>query len=70
MNDIQIRRLISEIMIEWNMENHAYELMIRANLLKIFVGILRYWRKNEIDIKTSDFSDIMKKALKIYCREL
>lgn len=63
LEDIQIRMLVSEIMVEWNMENPAYELIIRANLLKIFAGIFRYWNKNNISVPVTELNSTTKNAL-------
>ena len=63
-----IRRLMSEIMLEWNMENPAYELIIRADILKIFAAIFRYWNKNNYSLPVAEFNDTIKKAL-VYISE-
>lgn len=61
--DIQTHQLISEIISEWYAESPAYELIIRANLLKIFAGIFRYWNRNNISLPVTDYSDAIKQAL-------
>ncbi len=42
-----IPKLLEDIMSEWNDKSVAYELMIRANILRIFVNIFRLWNNTE-----------------------
>lgn len=63
-----IGKLCVEILEEWNKKDYAYELVIRANILKIFSWILRYWKKNGIMNMDRNLPDTIKKAI-IYITE-
>lgn len=58
-----IEGLLFEIMNEWQMQSPAYELVIRANLLKLFSGIIRYWHENNILSNEIKITDTLKAAL-------
>ena len=55
--------LVSEIMDEWNTKRPAFELVIRANILKIFTGIFRYWHQSNVLSETTQITDTLKTAL-------
>lgn len=57
-----------EIMNEWKTQKPAYELIIRANILKLFAGIIRYLHENNIISNEIKITDTLKKAL-IYIEE-
>ncbi len=63
-----IGKLCIEIIEEWKNKDYAYELAIRANILKIFSWILRYWKKNGIMNMDRNLPDTIKKAI-IYISE-
>lgn len=44
---INMKDLFINIMEEWNTKEPGYELIIRANILRLWAGIFRYWNKNE-----------------------
>ena len=58
-----IGKLCIEIIEEWKQMDYAYELVIRANILKIFSWILRYWKKNGITNMDKNLPDTIKKAI-------
>ncbi|MGN0556545.1 MAG: AraC family transcriptional regulator [Acutalibacteraceae bacterium] len=49
--DSCVRALVSEIMDEWYTKYYGYELLIRSNILKLFLWVLRYWNNHGL-IKT------------------
>lgn len=64
-NDLKeaaIRENISEIVTEYYREGTAYELIIRANLLRIFAWIFRFWERND-NMPVMTYSEPVKKAL-------
>lgn len=63
LKNLDIRRLTLEIMDEWNQKNSAYELAIRANILKIFAGIYRYWNDQNVYHSKAVMTESMKMAL-------
>ncbi len=60
---VDVQELIVEIMKEWEKKDNAYELVIRANILKIFSGIFRYWNESQVLQSETEMSDSMKEAL-------
>ena len=62
------KELCIEIIEAWEKEEYAYELIIRANILKLFAGILKNLKEKEIYVSTSNISPDIKKAL-IYITE-
>ena len=58
-----IKGLLYEIMNEWDTQGPAYELVIRANLLKLFSGMIRYWHENNIMYNEVKITDTLKNAL-------
>lgn len=44
---MNMKDLFINIMEEWNTKEPGYELIIRANILRLWAGIFRYWNKNE-----------------------
>ena len=49
---------IKHVMNEWQTRDYGFELAMRADILKIFLWILRYWHKNNMDaISQFDYSD-------------
>ena len=63
LEDIDIASLVNEIMIEWEEKKTASELVIRANIFKIFTHVIRIWEKNNLINFTSKPSEAMQKAL-------
>ena len=63
-----VHALSCEILDEWNRHSPAYELIIRANILRIFSGIFRYWDKENGFKTESIMTESIKKAL-IYITE-
>ncbi len=61
--ETEIGSLTTEIMREWEEKDTAHELIIRANILKIFAAIFRYWSKNDLAVMNTQPTDTMKKAL-------
>ncbi len=59
----KIQSLTKEIMREWEKKGTAYELVIRADILKIFAAVFRYWCKNDLTIPHVQATETMKKAL-------
>ena len=62
-DEIDIQSLCLEILDEWNRRRPAFELSIRANILKIFMGIFRYWEKETLYHTESVMTENIKKAL-------
>ena len=53
-----IHDIMTEIMSEWINADYGYELAIRADILKIFLWVLRYWRENNLaSMDMFDYSD-------------
>jgi len=53
-----IHDIIIHIMNEWNNKEYGYELSIRADILKVFLWVLRYWHKHELNaLSQFDYSD-------------
>ena len=63
---ISMKELFVNIMEEWNTKEPGYELIIRANILRLLAGIFRYWNKNENNNIT--ITDTIKTAL-LYIEE-
>lgn len=64
LRSIDVHSLVLEIMDEWQSKGPAFELIIRANILKIFTGIFRYWHNVNILPGETGITDTLKKALK------
>ena len=63
LQNIDAGGLVSEIMNEWDTKGPAFELVIRANILKIFTGIFRYWHQCNVFSDTTQITDTLKTAL-------
>lgn len=61
--DIDVQSTMLEIMDEWTAMKPAYELVIRANILKLFSSIIRYWNANNITSHEAVINDTIKSAL-------
>jgi AraC-like DNA-binding protein len=68
LGDADVKGLTEEIMSEWDSGSTAKELIIRANIMKIFTLILRLWEKDSLFSFDSKPSDTMQKAL-VYISE-
>ena len=66
--NIDIHKLCSEILEEWDGHRPAFELSIRANILKIFTGIFRYWDKEHLFHSDAVITEPIRQAL-IYISE-
>lgn len=64
LHSTDVRNLVLEIMDEWQSKGPAFELVIRANILKIFTGIFRYWHSENILPNENAITDTVKTALK------
>lgn len=62
------KKLSVEIMEAWENEEYAHELIIRANILKLFAGVLKNLKKEDIYTSASHIGPEIKKAL-IYITE-
>jgi len=60
---INIEELVDEIVFEWDNNRTAHELIIRANIFKIFAAIIRLWEKEKLFKFDPRPSDAMQKAL-------
>lgn len=60
---VDVHSLCVEILDEWCSRRPAFELSIRANILKIFMGIFRYWEKEKLFHAESVMTEPIKKAL-------
>ena len=60
---IDIDTLVKEITEEWDNKGTAHELIIRANIFKIFASIIRLWDKYNVFKFDPRPSDAMQKAL-------
>ena len=63
LEDIDVYSLCDEIMDEWNRKDTAFELSIRANILKIFAAIFRHWDKQNVFHSEAVLTEPIKKAL-------
>ena len=63
LQNTDINDLITEIMEEWDEKSTAYELVIRANILKLFSGIFRYWHQSTLLPATGQITETLKNAL-------
>ena len=68
LENTDVHSLSCEILDEWNNHSPAYELIIRANILRIFSGIFRYWDKDNEFKTEAMMTESIKKAL-IYITE-
>lgn len=58
LSDKYIHDTVTRIMEEWLVKNYGYELSIRADILKIFLWVLRYWQENDLEaLDRFDYSD-------------
>lgn len=62
-DNVDVHALSLEIMNEWEQQRPAYELSIRANILKIFAGIFRYWEKQNVFHSEAVMTEPIKNAL-------
>ena len=63
-DDNFIHDTVTNIMYEWNRREYGFELAIRADILRIFLWVLRHWQKNNIDaLDRFDYSDDMIKTV-------
>ena len=60
---IDLHALCTEILEEWNSKAPAFELSIRANILKIFMGIFRYWDRENLFHAESVMTDAIRASL-------
>ena len=60
---LDVHGLMHDIMWEWEEKSVAYELMIRAKLLVLFSGILRYWHDGKEMLSNLSITDTVKRAL-------
>ncbi|MBE6640379.1 MAG: helix-turn-helix domain-containing protein [Ruminococcaceae bacterium] len=58
-----IEPLLAEIMEEWEDESYAYELVIRANILKLISIIFRIWERKGVTVDHHEMPEIIKKAV-------
>lgn len=58
-----IAQLCAEISAEQKSKGYAYELMIRANILKIFSWILRHWHEQGVFGLDQNIAEAFKKAI-------
>lgn len=63
LSGVDVGSLIIEIMTEWKNKKPAYELVIRANILKLFAGIFREWSEHNVLGNYSQIPDTIKSAL-------
>ena len=64
----EVKKLCIEIIEAWESKEYAYELMIRGNILKLFAGILKILKQEDIYVSTTNFGPDIKKAL-LYINE-
>jgi len=56
--DSYIKDTVERIMAEWDNKDYGFELSIRADILKLFLWMLRYWYKHDMDaVSLFDYSD-------------
>jgi AraC-like DNA-binding protein len=58
-----IHSLLLECMREWQAKESGFELVIRANLLKIFASILRHWRAEGQALPSATPTDAIRSAI-------
>lgn len=66
LSDRYIHDTVTRIMNEWLTKDYGYELSIRADVLKLFLWVLRYWRDNGLDeLDRFDYSNETLKAIQL-----
>lgn len=60
---VDIHGLCLEILHEWTCRRPAFELSIRANILKIFMGIFRYWEREDLTHPEVVMTETIRRAL-------
>lgn len=60
---VDIHELCVRILEEWKSKKPAYELSIRADILKIFMGVFRYWERENLFHAESVMTENIKRAL-------
>ena len=63
LKNTDVHALVTEIFEEFNAKKPGYELIIRANIQKLFCSILRYWHENNATNTDVLMNDTLKKAL-------
>ena len=61
---VDVHALCVEMLNEWNERRPAFELLIRANILKIFTGIFRYWEREHLFHTETIIPEPIKRALR------
>lgn len=65
--DTDIKRLMMDIYNEWETKKFGYELAVRADIINVFLCIMRYWYSQgvikESVIETGDITRVMQNAL-------
>ncbi len=65
--DTDIRRLITNISDEWHSKKFGYELAVRADIINVFVCIMRYWNSQGIIadsvMNEGDINQVVQNAL-------
>lgn len=61
---LDLRALFCEAMEEWTQRKTAYELCIRANVQRIFTGILRAWEEQDVFWARDAIPDPIRRALR------
>ncbi len=58
LEDNYIHDTVTRIMDEWQIKDYGFELSMRADILKVFLWVLRYWYRHDLDtLAQFDYSD-------------
>ena len=63
LENFDVGALMHEIIREWEARDVGYELVIRADILRLFSGILRYWHQADLSISNMPITDTVKRAM-------
>ncbi len=58
LGDNSVQEAVTRIMEEWREKDYGFELSIRSDILKVFLWVLRYWHKHDLEaVAQFDYSD-------------
>ncbi len=64
LQDGYIRSAVTNVFREWETKGYGYEIAMRADILKIFLWVLRYWQEHNLDaVDRFDYPDDILKAI-------
>lgn len=64
LQDGYVRHAVTNVYREWETKGYCYEMAMRADILKIFLWVLRYWREHDLDaVDRFDYPDDLLKVI-------